>query len=162
MSNSQIVIRTEVAHETAVLDPAWGRILHSCGEAPARIWTVLERILMKNNFSHFIVAVVLISSLASAAAAQTYLGAGGTSCGEYIQFKQSSPENATAVDFWVLGYVSGLNMLGYSRYKTDLLINQSHKDVIGFVNGYCAANDKRTLNNAANEYWVQIVKRYGQ
>ena len=53
-------------------------------------------------------------------------------------------------------------MLGYSRYKTDLLINQSYKDVIGFVNGYCSANDKQTLNNAANEYWVQIVKRYGQ
>ena len=117
---------------------------------------------MKNNFSHFIVAVGLISALAPAAAAPTYLGAGGTNCGEYIQFKQSSPENATAVDFWLLGYVSGLNMLGYSRYNTDLLINQSHKDVIGFVNGYCSVNDKRTLNNAANEYWVQIVKRYGQ
>ena len=117
---------------------------------------------MKSKFSRFIVAVGLISSLAPAAVAQSYLGSGGTTCGEYLKIKQGLPAVAQAIELWVLGYVSGLNMSAYSNYKTDLLNKQSNSDVIGFVNGYCAANEKRTLNNAANEYWVQIVKRYGQ
>ena len=117
---------------------------------------------MKSKFSRFIVAVVFISTLAPPAVAQSYLGSGGTTCGEYLKIKYGMPDVAQAIELWVLGYLSGLNMSAYSNYKTDLLNKQSSSDVIGFVNGYCSANDKRTLNNAANEYWVQIVKRYGQ
>ena len=66
------------------------------------------------------------------------------------------PEIGTAIDLWVLGYISGLNFLTYSTKKVDLLANESSTSVIGFIQGYCSANTKMTLNNAANEYWIHI------
>ena len=109
-----------------------------------------------------IVTLALMIAFASPVIGKTYLGSGGTSCGEYLRVKKTLPDVAQAIELWLLGYVSGLNMSTYSMYANDLLINQTNNDVIVFVNGYCATNEAKTLNNAVNEYWVQIVKRYVQ
>ena len=102
----------------------------------------------------------LIAASSPVALAKTYLGAGGSSCAEYMAIKQALPGAGKAIDLWLLGYVSGLNFYAYANKKIDLLGNQSAADVIGFVQGYCSVNGSKTLNNAANEYWIQISKRY--
>lgn len=104
----------------------------------------------------------LIAASSPVALAKTYLGSGGTACAEYMAIKQALPDAGKAIDLWLLGYVSGLNFYAYANKKTDLLANQSAADVIGFVQGYCSVNGNKTLNNAANEYWVQISKRFAQ
>ena len=104
----------------------------------------------------------LVVAWSPMALAKTYLGSGGTSCAEYMAIKQALPDVGKAIELWLLGYVSGLNLYAYAQNKTDVLANQSAADVIGFVQGYCSVNENRTLNNAANEYWFQISKRYAQ
>lgn len=94
------------------------------------------------------------------AEARTYLGSGGTACAEYINIKQALPEAGQGIDLWLLGYVSGLNFMNYITKKIDLLENQKSGDVIGFIQGYCSTNPKKTLNNAANEYWINLLHQF--
>jgi hypothetical protein len=113
--------------------------------------------IIKRHIAVFFLAV-LGFALSSEIQAKTYLGAGGTSCGEYMTIKRAFPDTAERIDLWLLGYVSGLNFSVYVTKNLDLLANQSAADVIGFVQGYCSVNSNKTLNNAANEYWFQRGK----
>jgi hypothetical protein len=117
-------------------------------------------IATRRTASVFIVALITASS--PVALARTYLGSGGTTCAEYIAIKQALPDIGRAIDLWLLGYVSGLNFYAYANKQVDLLGNQSAHNVISFVQGYCAINGDKTLNNAANEYWIQISNRFAR
>lgn len=122
---------------------------------------IKRKICTKICISFFLIFVTTIS-ISSSAFAKTYIGAGGTTCGEYISSKKSLPGVAQAIEFWILGYVSGLNFITYATREVDLLSNQSSNEIIGFVQGYCSTNTEKSLNNAANEYWVQLSKKYAQ
>ena len=115
---------------------------------------------LKNTFSVLLLVLLLLQTTPSLA--KTYLGSGGTSCSEYSSIKKTMPEIGTAIDLWVLGYISGLNFLTYSTKKVDLLTNESATSVIGFIQGYCSVNTKMTLNNAANEYWIHLAELKNQ
>ena len=110
------------------------------------------------NVNYTFLLAFLFLCLALPCKAKTYLGAGGTSCKEYLNYKRELPVAAQAIDFWILGYISGLNFANYSTTKVDLLIDKSSTDILGFVKGYCSAREQKTLNNAANEYYVQAAK----
>ena len=94
--------------------------------------------------------------------ARTFLGSGGTTCGDYFQIKRVVPDAAKGIDLWLLGYVSGLNFMNYASRKIDLLQQQDSRDVLSFVSGYCSTNPEKTLNNAANEYWIQLSQPVGR
>ena len=103
-----------------------------------------------------ILAIVLGCAWPGVGTARTYLGSGGTSCADYLQIKQQAPAATQGIELWLLGYVSGVSFMTYAVRKVDLLADQSAANVISFVQGYCAANPSKTLNNAANEYWFQL------
>lgn len=92
----------------------------------------------------------------------TFLGAGGTTCAQYAQIRPQFPEIGKGVELWILGYLSGVNFAVYSTKGVDLLADQSRENVLSFIDGYCAMNSTRTLNNAANEYWFQLANRHGR
>ena len=115
------------------------------------------------NWRNGITFVLLMAVISiKCVAAGTYLGAGGATCAYWAEVRRDYPAGKVAVELWLLGYVSGLNFALYSDRGIDLLENQSRESVLGFVEGYCATNPGRTLNNAANEYWVQRMKAFAR
>ena len=108
------------------------------------------------------VFAVLAATSGDPTRAQAYIGSGGTSCAEYQAIGQQNPDASQAIDLWILGYLSGLNMMTFSSRKVDLLSGVAYRDVSGFIRGYCAGNPSKTLNNAANEFWFQLADRKGR
>ncbi len=105
---------------------------------------------------------LLLGLVAPGSHARTYLGSGGTKCADYLGIKDALPDVGKGIDLWVLGYLSGLNMALYSTKQVDLLADASAADIIGFMQGYCSNNERATLNNAANEYWVRRAGRHAR
>ncbi len=104
--------------------------------------------------------IALVAGISPVALANTYIGPGGSSCSDYVKLKQRLPDAASYIELWVLGYISGLNFYLYANKNIDLLARQTSADIVGFLQGYCSANGDSTINNAANEYWIQLSKRH--
>lgn len=118
----------------------------------------MTAVIMRKIF-FLCVAIAIVGAAVPSANAKTYIGPGGRSCSEYLEFTRSAPDMADSIDLWILGYVSGLNFMTYSVKKVDLLRAQEYRDVISFVKGYCSTNPEKTLNNAANEFWIHLSRR---
>jgi hypothetical protein len=63
------------------------------------------------------------------------------------------------MDQWVLGYVSGLNMIWVQLKKPDPLAPANPKEILRSVADYCRAHPGKTLANAANDVWFRLVKQ---
>jgi hypothetical protein len=75
-------------------------------------------------------------------------GAGATRCDEWLEARQ---QKASILSFgledWVLGFVSGVNLMESERH--DLLLNVSEKDVFARVDFYCREHASDILFQAA-------------
>lgn len=98
-------------------------------------------------------------TLINLAYANTQLGAGLTRCNQYVQFTQQAPEISRAIDFWVLGYLSGVNFIIHTSTNVDLLTDQNSERIIAFIQSYCKASPSKTVSEAANEYWFNLAER---
>src|SRR5437867_11433744 len=92
------------------------------------------------------------------AQAQTYMGAGGFPCGKFVAAARSADARSMEVTQWLLGYVSGLNMLWKGVKGTDRLINIESDKVPIFALRYCEANPDRTVLNGINDYFFSLPK----
>ena len=101
-------------------------------------------------------ALTLISN--QGAQAQTYMGAGGLLCGKFVASARSADARSMEVTQWLLGYVSGLNMLWKRVKGIDLLINIESEKVPIYVLRYCEANPDRTVLNGINDYFFSLPK----
>ena len=101
----------------------------------------------------------LLFMLAFRADANTQIGFGLMTCGQYNQFQDKTPDLARGVDAWILGYVSGVNFMAHTSKGVDLLQDQSAKEIISFVQGYCRSTPTKTVANAANEFWFTLSDR---
>ena len=88
--------------------------------------------------------------------AQTYLGPGGLSCGEYMSEPMGSTRNM--LDGYVLGYVSGVAFVSSLAAQQDMLKPYDRSDVIGYVRTYCRSNGSKTLLNATNDFIYSLTK----
>ena len=68
-------------------------------------------------------ALALTLVIDQGAQAQTYMGAGGFVRGKFVASARSADARSMEVTQWLLGYVSGLNMLWKGIKGTDRLIN---------------------------------------
>jgi hypothetical protein len=106
-------------------------------------------------------AVLLGAALittATPAAAQTYLGAGGVSCDEYVEMRRTGDAIGRSVDQWLLGYVSGLNFAMKAVRQVDPLIATEGSQVVSYVTRYCAANRGAQVVKAANDFYFALPK----
>lgn len=97
--------------------------------------------------------------------AQTYLGSGGTVCKDYLQIKKTTPEVGLGIDLWIAGYLSGLNFSNsiyskiYQNSNQDVLKGANILEIISYIEGFCSSDDRKTINNAANDLWIKLKKR---
>ena len=96
--------------------------------------------------------------------AATYLGSGGTTCNQYMEYKKSQPDVSSGIDLWLLGYLSGMNFMSaiatekFYNIDQDLLKTFDAKTLLFFINKYCSKNGSNTLNNAANDLFLALKK----
>jgi hypothetical protein len=96
-------------------------------------------------------SIIALLASGSIASSQTYLGAGGASCAEYVSLLEES-STRKLMDSYLQGYVSGVNFMIYVVMKSDPLAPESPRDVTAYVKAYCRQNPSKTLLNAANDY----------
>lgn len=111
---------------------------------------------MKRIGAALLGAALLVSG--ASAQAQTYLGAGGYNCGALGKLAASHDPLVTSIQHWLLGYVSGLNMIWKAVRGTDRLVHSDGQEVASYVMQYCRANPQKTLSNAANDYFFSLPK----
>ena len=102
------------------------------------------------------VLAAFIVACSHGAGAQTYLGAGGINCRKFAAMAASNDPIATSVDHWLLGYVSGLNMVWKGVKGNDRLIHSEGPEVAMYALHYCEANPGKSLLNAANDYFFSL------
>src|SRR5258707_2223163 len=99
-------------------------------------------------------ALTLISN--QGAQAQTFMGAGGFPCGKFVASARSADARSMEITQWLLGYVSGLNMLWKGVNGTDRLINIESEKAPLFVLRYCEANSHKTDLNGVDDYYFLL------
>jgi hypothetical protein len=101
-------------------------------------------------------AVVFAWAGNQTASAQTYMGLGGFNCALYSTMAVQKDPRADSVDDWLLGYVSGLNMVWKRVKGVDPLVNVETPQVLAYVRRYCTANPQRTVLNGINDYLFSL------
>lgn len=87
---------------------------------------------------------------------QTYLGAGGTRCSEYLRQVRANDPLRYAFEHWVLGYLSGMNAAVKVFTGVDPLAKAEGAQALTFVRGYCSGNGSHTVVNAANAFFETL------
>ncbi|MCL2715251.1 MAG: HdeA family protein [Alphaproteobacteria bacterium] len=112
---------------------------------------------MKRYASALLAAVAIF--LNNTAMAQTYIGGyGGIRCSDFRALGSNGKEILDSTWTWMLGYVSGLNMIWKNVKGTDPLIRADAKEVLAYTVHYCKANPHRNVLNAVNDYWFSLPK----
>jgi hypothetical protein len=106
-----------------------------------------------------LLAVLVLLVGATEARAQKWIGAGGTSCADFLAWERKSREVKQGMQLWVLGYLSGLNMATYAAKRMDVIAGLTTPQVDMFLDRYCAVNPSHTLNDAANDLWFTLAGR---
>lgn len=90
---------------------------------------------------------------ASDVRANTYLGSGATSCGEWIN-EQDNIILHKSRRLWVLGYLSGLNALS----SVDFLKGFEAEGISAAIDKYCRENPLNDVADAALNVAAQMRK----
>jgi hypothetical protein len=112
------------------------------------------------TFTSAAISAALVLTLISdqGAQAQTYMGAGAFPSGKFVAAARFADARSMEVTQWLLGYVSGLNMLWKAVKGSDRLINIESEKVPICVLRYCEANPDRTVLNGTNDYFFSLPK----
>src|SRR5437867_6769382 len=105
--------------------------------------------MMRSTFTSATISAALGLALLSnqGARAQTYMGSGGYNWGKFVASAEASDSRSMEITQWLLGYVSGLNMMWKDVKGTDRLINIESLKVPIYVLRYCEANPHKTVLN---------------
>lgn len=99
-----------------------------------------------------LIAMFLAFALsASNVRANTYIGAGTLSCGAYLNKEEVV---RSAVQLWVLGYVSGINAMS----NVDFLEKFDGEGIGASVDKYCRENPLKKIYDASNDIGIQMMK----
>jgi hypothetical protein len=93
---------------------------------------------------------------ATAATGQTYFGAGHSRCSDYVREVTSRGALQYNMQGWVLGYVSGLNMIWKTVRGSDPLLTMEPTQALSYTLRYCQNNPENTLANAANAFFFSL------
>jgi hypothetical protein len=103
--------------------------------------------------------LVLLSSTAVAARAQSYFGMAGLQCGQYTKAARSKDALYQQASQWLLGYVSGMNAAMRVAKGMTPLASLTNDQVLKSASDYCEANPAGNLANAANEWYASLPKQ---
>jgi hypothetical protein len=92
------------------------------------------------------------------AQAQTYIGPGSVACAKFSSLAADNNPDAIYIDYWLRGYVSGINAAWKGVKGTDPLLNVEPMRVSLFVLKYCDANPSKNVLNAVNEFFWSLPK----
>lgn len=90
--------------------------------------------------------------------AQTYIGPGNIGCEKFSSLVAANSSTAQSIDYWIRGYVSGLNAAWKGVKGTDALLNVDPAQVSLYMLQYCEANPRKNVLNAANDYFWSLPK----
>jgi len=106
-------------------------------------------------FRHMALVAVVVAST-HGAHAQTYFGPGNVLCEKFTALASDNNPTATSIDYWLRGYLSGLNAAWKGVKGTDRLINVDSKQVSLYALRYCDANPRKNVLNAVNDYFWSL------
>jgi hypothetical protein len=86
------------------------------------------------------------------------LGAGGTSCSQYLRAARYSDILYHQASNWMLGYVSGLSEAMRVPGQASPLDGLSGDQILRSATQYCEANPTSTIANAANVWYAAAPK----
>lgn len=105
-------------------------------------------------FQQRVLALAALCIVPAIAQAQTYIGAGGISCSNYVSATGSTRD---LLQGYAQGYTSGMSAAAYVYSRRDVLSGVSPGDVISYTQAYCRAHPAKTLLNATNDYINMIA-----
>ena len=106
----------------------------------------------------FLTTALIAILLIPRAQAQTYFGPGNVTCDKFLAWAEGNNPIANSIDYWLRGYLSGLNAGWKVMRGTDPLINVDSKEVTLYVIRYCEANLRKNILNATNDYFSSLPK----
>jgi hypothetical protein len=83
------------------------------------------------------------------------LGAGATTCGQYVRTNQRS---RAVINQWILGYATGANEVGQLVFRQDFISGMGQKTLFANVADYCRRNPSISLQNAAQDF-LEFVRQ---
>jgi hypothetical protein len=83
------------------------------------------------------------------------LGAGATTCGQYLRAGQRS---RAPINQWILGYATGANEVGHLVFRRDFMSGIGQKALFESIVDYCRRNRNITLQNAAQDF-LEFVRQ---
>src|SRR5215217_5240689 len=83
------------------------------------------------------------------------LGAGATTCGQYLR---TSHRTRGAINEWILGYATGANEVGHLVFRRDFISGLGQKTLFDSVTVYCRRNPSISLQNAAQDF-LEFVRQ---
>lgn len=106
---------------------------------------------MKNLINVFILMAVLLSFSANPAQLPPNLkrifGAPiAISCDTWTKERSMGSSKATQIEYWVLGYVSGMNVSG--QFKNELLANYDDSGILDWMDNYCKDNPQEYVSKS--------------
>jgi hypothetical protein len=105
----------------------------------------------------FAAAMLVAASSDAAAQGRVVFGVGASnSCGVWIQARQDKSTNATVLQQWVAGYLSGRNM---EFLDPDALVGTDHDALMAWIDNYCRANPLDRVGTASFKLFDELRSR---
>jgi hypothetical protein len=100
-----------------------------------------------------VISMVLMTNQASA---KYYHGAGGVSCGRWLELRPEKNAETVQLRSWVQGYVSGAN--GYLQ-STDFLADLDAPAIFAWLDNYCRQHPLEKLIEASDALIYELTMR---
>jgi hypothetical protein len=112
-------------------------------------------------------AVLLLLTVGKQIAAQTVMGAGTVSCGEWLRVRsvENSPGNVTEratryqLTAWIDGYLSGANVANGGQIADFLISTPDGPGMTAFVDNYCRSKPLDPVMLAAQALMRELQSR---
>jgi hypothetical protein len=104
-------------------------------------------------------SMVLMTNQVSASPKRTYMGAGGVSCGIWLEARQRATRgNTDDMLAWVQGFLSGINMALYQS-NPDFLVETDAQGISAWLDNYCRQHPLENLINASGTLISELTMR---
>lgn len=108
-----------------------------------------------------IVGLVWLSS-ALPVMARDYMirGSGTKSCGKWVEDHQKQTMAGLADDSWLMGYITAVNAHVLTK-SSDIAAGTDLAGMVGWMNNHCRAHPLDSVDTAANELVLALLKKSG-
>ncbi len=108
-----------------------------------------------------LVAALLVATVSTVAMAYETFGFGTTSCGRWLQDRQSHSLESKVSESWVWGFISGMNAAA-EEFGLSISSAGSETDAaarLAWIDNYCHAHPFDTLTEAADALWHALLAK---